>query len=251
MKRFRHVDMLFVMLHKGLRVAFRWAAAMSVSECGGKSLWAVSGSIPDLRGARGRRYPLRSVSVPTLAAMSTGANDLRAVLRWGRRLPDEALSVPGLSRAPRHATYRYFFKALDVAAAECALGLRAVGGDAPARVAVGGKRLRGSASGGHDGSEGIRLASAFASHPGAAIGQLRVRPEDSEATTALSLLNGLPLTGATVAGDAAFCRRVLCKAICDGGGACPFTVKVNRPRSMADIAESFRRHPRNLRRKPP
>ena len=73
MKRFRHVDMLFIMLNKGLRVAFRWAAAMSVSECGGKSLWAVSGSIPDLRGARGRRYPLRPVSVPTLAAMLTGA----------------------------------------------------------------------------------------------------------------------------------------------------------------------------------
>ena len=42
---------------------------------------------------------------------------------WGRRLPDEALSVLGLSRAPCHATYRYFFKDLDAVAAECALGL--------------------------------------------------------------------------------------------------------------------------------
>ena len=70
------------------------------------------------------------------------------------------------------------------------------------------------------------------------------------APAALSLLKGLPLKGAAVAGDAAFCRRALCKAAC-GGGEYPFTVKANRPRSMADIAESFRRHPRNLRRKPP
>ena len=90
----------------------------------GESLWAVLGSIPDRRGLRGRRCPLRSVSVLTLAAMLTGANDLRAAFRWGRRLPDEALSVSGLSRAPCHATYRYFFKALDVAAAALGIVLR-------------------------------------------------------------------------------------------------------------------------------
>ena len=37
----------------------------------------------------------------------------------------------------------------------------------------------------------------------------------------------------------AFRGRALCKAICDGGGAYPFTVKANRPTLMADIAESF------------
>ena len=118
-------------------------------------------------------------------------------------------------------------------------GVGCGGGGARNRVALDGKRLRGSASGGHDGSKGVHLASAFASHPGAAIGQLRVRPEDNEATAALSLLKGLPLTGATVAGDAAVCRRVLCKAICDGGGDCPSAVKGNQPTSMTDIAESF------------
>ena len=68
---------------------------------------------------------------------------------------------------------------------------------------------------------------------------MRVAPEGNEATTALALLKGLPLKGATVTGDAAFCRRALCKAICDGGGEYPFAVKVNQPGSMADIAASF------------
>ena len=154
-------------------------------------------------------------------------------------MPDEALSAPGLSRAPCHATYRYFFKALDVDAAERALGLWAGGSGAPGHVAVDGKRLRGSAPAGHDGSKGVHLVSAFATRPGAAIGQLRVAPEGNEATTALALLKGVPLMGATVTGDAAFCQRALCKAICDGGGEYPFAVKTNQPGSMADIAASF------------
>ena len=56
---------------------------------------------------------------------------------------------------------------------------------------------------------------------------------------ALALLKSLPLKGATVTGDAAVCRRALCKAIRDGGGEYPFAVKANRPGSMAGIAASF------------
>ena len=44
------------------------------------------------------------------AATLSMANDLRAVFRWCRRLPDEALSAPGLSRAPCHTTCRCFFQ---------------------------------------------------------------------------------------------------------------------------------------------
>ena len=57
---------------------------MSASEGSGESLWDVLGEIPDRRGAKGRRYSLRSVPVLTLAAMLSGANDLRAVYRQAR-----------------------------------------------------------------------------------------------------------------------------------------------------------------------
>ena len=53
-----------------------------------------------------RRYSSRSVPVLTFAAMLSGTNDLRAMYRQCRRLPGIALSVPGLSEASRHATYR-------------------------------------------------------------------------------------------------------------------------------------------------
>ena len=99
-----------------------------------RSLWEALGEIPDRRGVKGRQYALRPVLVLTLAAMLAGANDLRAIFRWGRRLPKEALYLLGIKRAPCHAMYHYFFKALDVAAAERVLGAWALGGAAPGRM---------------------------------------------------------------------------------------------------------------------
>jgi len=109
---------------------------------GGRMLWETLGEIPDRRGKKGRQYPLRSVLVLTLAAMLAGANDLRAIFRWGRRLPKEALYLLGIRRAPCHAMYHYFFKALDVAAVEQVLGAWARGAAPPGHVAIDGKRLR-------------------------------------------------------------------------------------------------------------
>ena len=77
----RCVDTIFCLLYKGLCVLCFAGAEMPVSECADAGLWDVLGSIPDRRGARGRRYPLRPVLVPMLAAMLSGANDLRAVFR--------------------------------------------------------------------------------------------------------------------------------------------------------------------------
>ncbi|HJW79217.1 MAG TPA: transposase family protein, partial [Beijerinckiaceae bacterium] len=41
----------------------------------GRTLWEALGDIPDRRGAKGRRYPLRSVLTLSLAAMLAGGND--------------------------------------------------------------------------------------------------------------------------------------------------------------------------------
>jgi hypothetical protein len=67
----------------------------------------------------------------------------------------------GLTQAPCHATYHYFFKALDVEAAERVLGAWARGSDPLEHIAIDGKRLRGSAAAGHDGREGVHLVAAL------------------------------------------------------------------------------------------
>jgi hypothetical protein len=206
---------------------------------GGRTLWEALGEIPDRRGRKGRQYPLRSVIGLALAAMIAGADDLMAIFRWGRRLPPEALRLFGLTQAPCHATYHYFFKALDVEAAERALGSWARGVAPIDHIALDGKRLRGSARAGHDGREGVHLVAAFASRLGAVIGQLRVPPGSNEITAALALLKSLPLEGTVVTGDAEFCQRAICQSIRDQGGDYLFTIKANQPRLMADIAVAF------------
>lgn len=205
----------------------------------GRTLWDALGEIPDRRGLQGRQYPLQALLCLTLAAMVSGADDLMAVFRWGRRLPAEALGQFGLTQAPCHATYHYFFKAFDVASAEQVLGVWSRDGAPLGHVAIDGKRLRGSAPGGHDGREGVHLVSAFASRLRAVVGQMRVDPGANEITTALALLKTLPLAGSVITGDAAFCQRAICQTIRDQGGDYVFTVKANQPRLMADIAVAF------------
>jgi hypothetical protein len=214
---------------------------MTVSAGGqaGRTLWEALAEIPDRRGRKGRQYPLRAVLGLALAAMLAGADDLMAIFRWARRLPPEALQQFGLTQAPCHATYHYFFRALDIAATEQVLGVWARG-DAPVgHIAIDGKRLRGSAPAGHDGREGVHLVAAFASRLQAVIGQLRVAPGSNEITAALALLQSLPLAGAVITGDAAFCQRAICQSIRDQGGDYLFTVKANQPGLMADIAVAF------------
>lgn len=65
------------------------------------SLWDRLGTIADRRGRERRQYGL--------AAMLAGANDLRAIFLWGRRLPPEGLFLLGLERAPCHAMCHYSF----------------------------------------------------------------------------------------------------------------------------------------------
>ena len=209
------------------------------SSSGVRTLWEVLEDIPDRRGRKGRQFPLRSVLVLALSAMLAGANDLMAIFRWGRRLPKEALFLLGLERAPCHATYHYFFKALDVAAAEQVLGVWARGDGPLGHVAIDGKRLKGSAVPGHDGSEGVHLLAAFAIRLGAVVGQLQVLPDANEITAALVLLKGLPLDGTVITGDAIFCQRAICQTIHDGSGDYLFSVKANQPSLMSDLVVAF------------
>jgi DDE_Tnp_1-associated len=84
--------------------------------------WEVLGAIADQRGRKGRQFSLPAVLAIAVAAMLAGANDLRAIFRWGRRLKPEALALFGIKRAPCHATYFYVFRSLDGDALARALG---------------------------------------------------------------------------------------------------------------------------------
>src|SRR4051812_10628537 len=193
-------------------------------------LWDALGEVPDRRGRQGRQYELRSVLGIALAAMLAGANDLRAIWRWGRRLRPEALRLFGIEsgRSPCHATYHYFFQGLDADALVATLG----GG----HIALDGKTLKGSR---RLDAAPLHVLSAFATELGAVIGDLVVPPEANEITAALTLLKGLPLEGALVTGDAIFTQREICRHVRDAEGHYLFVVKTNQPELHRDIAIAF------------
>ena len=49
-------------------------------------LWDRLERLPDHRTLKGRRYTLAAIIGISLAAMLSGANDLRTIFRWGARL---------------------------------------------------------------------------------------------------------------------------------------------------------------------
>lgn len=201
-----------------------------------RTLWDALGAIVDRRGRKGRQFPLQAVLAIAIAAMLAGANDLRAIFRWGRRLKPEALALFGIERAPCHATYHYVFQSLDGDALAKALGEFACAGAVPGHIAIDGKTLKGSR---RLDAKALHILSAFATELSCVVGDFVVEPHQNEITAAFSFLKTLPLEGAIVTGDAMFCQREICQTIGDGKGDYLFVVKDNQPELKADIAESF------------
>lgn len=208
------------------------------------TLFEALSSIPDHRTRKGRRYPLAAILAITIAAMLSGANDLRAVFRWGRRLSPKALQALGIDKkrkkAPCHATYHYVFKELSLGNLTRALGCTVAMEDAPDdrlnHIAIDGKRLRGSR---HGNSPGVHILHAFSTRLQAAVGSLVVPPDSGEVIEVLELLKTLPLEGAVVTGDAGFTYETVVDAIREAGGDYFLFVKGNQPELKAEIAHSF------------
>lgn len=206
------------------------------------TLWTALEELPDRRTAKGRRYSLASIVGLSFAAMLSGANDLRAIYRWGRRLTPKGLSMLGIERgrAPCHATYHYVFRSIAAADLERALGVlvadAALGSGSLGHVAIDGKRLRGSQ---HETSPGVHMLQAFSTRLQAAVGSLAVPPDSAEAVEALKLIRELPLEGAVVTGDAAFTYRRIVEAILERGGHYFLFVKANQPDLQAELAHAF------------
>jgi len=221
-------------------------------------LWTALEGIEDRRTRKGRRYPLPAVIAITLCAMLSGANDLMAVFRWGRRLSPKALQALGIDekrrKAPCHATFHYVFQSIDADDLTRALGslVKVEGG--LGHVAIDGKRLRGSQ---HETSPGIHMLQAFSTKLQAAVGSLVVPPDSGEVIEAIALIKSLPLEGAVVTGDAAFTFKPIVAAIRERGGDYFLFVKANQPELQAEIARAFGDvppsdgdcgHPRTVRR---
>jgi DDE_Tnp_1-associated/Transposase DDE domain len=204
------------------------------------TLWAALQGIEDHGTKKGRRFPLPAIIAISLCAMLSGANNLMAIFRFGRRLSPKALQALGVDKkrrkAPCHATYHYVFQSIaadDLAKAlgslvkvDCGLG----------HVALDGKRLRGSQ---HETSPGVHMLHAFSTTLQASVGSLVVPPDSAEMIEVIELLKQLPLDGAVVTGDAAFTFRPIIEVIRERGGDYFLFVKANQPELEGEIARAF------------
>lgn len=202
------------------------------------TLWAALEQLPDRRTAKGRRYSLASVVGISLAAMLSGANDLLAIHRWGKRLTPKGLEAFGIKRgrSPCHATYDYVFRSISAEDLERALRGLVVAGTV-GQVAIDGKRLRGSQ---HQDSPGVHMLSAFSVRLQASIGALTVPPDSGEMVEAIKLLKELPIgAGDVVTGDAAFTYRAMVEAVRAKGADYFLFVKGNQPDLRRELAHAF------------
>ena len=222
------------------------------------TLWRALEGIEDRRTRKGRRFPLPAIVAIALCAMLSGANDLMAIFRWGRRLSPKALAALGIDKkrkkSPCHATFHYVFQSIAADDLAKALGTLVKTEGGLGHVAIDGKRLRGSQ---HETSPGIHLLQAFSTKLQAAVGTLIVPPDSAEVVEAIELIKSLPLEGAVLTGDAAFTFKPIVEAIRERGGDYFLFVKANQPTLQAELARAFgdvppsgqdRRHPRPIGR---
>ncbi len=204
------------------------------------TLWAALQGVEDHRTKKGRRFPLPAIIAISLCAMLSGANDLMAIFRFGRRLSPKALQALGVAKkrrkAPCHATYHYVFQSIAADDLAKALGSLVKVDRGLGHVALDGKRLRGSQ---HETSPGVHMLHAFSTTLQASVGSLVVPPDSAEMIKVIELLKQLPLDGAVVTGDAAFTFRPIIEAIRERGGDYFLFVKANQPELEGEIARAF------------
>lgn len=205
-----------------------------------QTLFEALQAIPDQRTKKGRRFELATILIIALSAMLSGANDLLAIARWGRRLSPQALWALGASKrrrkAPCHATYHYVFKDISPADLRAALGVLVNLEGGLGHVAIDGKRVRGSQ---HEDSPGIHMLHAFSAKIRAVAGSLAVPPDSGECIEALQLIASLPLDDCLVSGDAAFTTSPIAQAIRDRGGHYFLFVKGNQPELQSELQRAF------------
>lgn len=207
------------------------------------SLYSALAALPDARKARGKLYPLPALLTMTAAAMLCGCKTLTAVAQWGRDY-NHLLGLLGFTkrrggryRSPCVGELSTVYAALDADAFEAALRRWLQGGGRGARVAIDGKRLRGS----RDGAvPGVHLVAAYDRDAKAVLAQVPTG-DTNEAKAALALLGLIPLEGVVVTGDAAFTQRDFCAKVVAEGGDYFLPVKDNQPDLREAIAAGFAR----------
>jgi predicted transposase YbfD/YdcC len=202
-------------------------------------LLAVLARVADPRHRRGVRHRLTVILGLALCAVVAGARSFTAIAEWAADADEQTLRVLGTGGVvPSESTFRRTLQRLDADTLDDLAGAWAQRRTAPGSrerrvIAVDGKTLRGSASGGE---AGAHLLAALDHAHGAVLGQAGVGARTNEIPRFAVLLGHVDITGAVITADALHAQRGHATYLAGRGAHFLLTVKRNQPGLHAQLA---------------
>ncbi len=200
------------------------------------------GTLPDVRGARGKRYPLPPLLLLILLAKLAGEDHPSGIADWLAHRATMLHTTLGLGwrRMPHHNTIRRVLaRAVLPEDLDRLVGavFREQAADRLRQISIDGKTVRGTIATPTD--RGDHLLAAYAPAAGTVLGQVAAGGKENEISVAPQLLAALPLAGAVVTADALHTQRRLSAQIVAAGGAYVWLAKDNQPTLHQEIAALF------------
>jgi hypothetical protein len=174
--------------------------------------------LPDPRARRGRRHTPASVLALSAAAVLAGARSVAAIAEGAADAPGPVLAALGVRRdpltrwqVPGEATIRRVLAGVDADRLDRALGgwlaerLHPPGPRRRRALAVDGKTLRGTVSGGH--ARPVQLLAVMDHADAAVLAQREADATSNQSSQFKPLLDGLDLAGVVVTADAMHTQR--------------------------------------------
>jgi predicted transposase YbfD/YdcC len=202
-------------------------------------LLAVLARVADPRHRRGVRHRLAGILGLALCAVMAGARSFTAIAEWAADADGQTLRMLGVTgRVPSESTFRRTLQRLDADAFDDLAGAWVQQATMPGRgqrrvIAVDGKTLRGSASGGEPGDH---LLAALDHAHGAVLGQVEVGAKTNEIPMFPVLLDRIDITGAVITADAMHAQRRHATYLAGRGAHYLLTAKRNQPGLFAQLA---------------
>lgn len=201
--------------------------------------------IEDPRIDRTKQHLLIDILVIAVCAVICGAEGWTEIEEFGRAKEEwfkKFLELP--NRIPAHDTFRRVFMLLKPEAFQDSFlnWVKSVfelsGGSL---VNIDGKQLRGSRSKkeAHDGTEGLRIVSAWAVENSLVLGQVKTEEKSNEITAIPQLLRVLELKGCIVTIDAMGCQKEIVAQIREQDADYCISLKGNQGRLHQEIVDYF------------